>query len=56
VHNFTEDEQFFSADLFRSQGIEEPFDRISQKPIFVVGESLVRLSPYETLWLTQGAG
>jgi amylosucrase len=56
VHNFTEDEQFFSRELPRSQGIEEPFDQLGQKPVSVLGASLIRLAPYETFWLTNGGG
>ncbi|CAN5900713.1 alpha-amylase family protein [soil metagenome] len=54
VHNFTEDEQFFSAELPRSQGVDEPFDRIRQSPAPILGDSLIRIAPYETLWLTNG--
>jgi amylosucrase len=52
VHNFTEQEQYVSADLPRSQGIEEPYDRIGQSRVPVIGGRLIRLEPYETLWIT----
>jgi amylosucrase len=53
VHNFTEHEQFFSADLPRSQGIESPFDRIKQETVPMIGNN-VRLQPYEAMWLSEG--
>ncbi|MDP8938688.1 MAG: alpha-amylase family protein [Actinomycetota bacterium] len=51
VYNFTEHEQYVSADLPRSQGIENPFDRITGSLIPITGNDL-RLAPYEVLWLT----
>ncbi|MGB3682389.1 MAG: alpha-amylase family protein [Rubrobacteraceae bacterium] len=53
VHNFTEIEQTFSADLPRSQGVERPFDRIKQKPVDL-DESGISLRPYEVMWLSDG--
>ena len=52
LHNFTEEERFASLNLPRSQGIHEPFDRISRKEPEISGDDL-RLAPYQVLWITE---
>ena len=46
------EERFASLDLLRSQGIHEPFDRISRKAPDTSGDDL-RLAPYQVLWITE---
>lgn len=52
IHNFTEENQYLSADLPRSQGVENPFDRLLQRPL-PAGEDHIHLRPYEAMWLTE---
>ncbi len=51
VHNFTEHEQHFSAELPRSQGVYNLYDKTSERPVKIQGGDIVRLGPYEALWL-----
>ena len=54
IHNFTEEDQRLSAELPRSQGVYNPYDRLSEQRIEIEPGDLLRLNPYETLWLTDG--
>lgn len=51
VHNFTEDERYFSADLPRSQGVQDFHDRITGRPLPVGPDDTIRLEPYEAVWV-----
>ena len=53
LHNFTEEERLVSLELPRSQGIYEPFDRISRMEP-ETSEGNLRLAPYQVLWITEG--
>lgn len=50
VHNFTEQDQRFSAELPRSQGVHEPYDVISESSIQPSGNT-IHLAPYQVFWL-----
>ncbi len=54
VHNFTEEEQRFSAELPRSQSVYNLYDRITEKRVEIERGDGVRLGPYESFWLTDG--
>lgn len=55
IHNFTEEDRYASLELPRSQGIRQPFDRLREAPPEIAGDA-IRLGPYESVWLTDGAG
>ncbi|HEX2729939.1 MAG TPA: hypothetical protein VHM16_09285, partial [Rubrobacteraceae bacterium] len=55
VHNFTEHDQHFHGGLPRSQGVYNFYDRISQRPLNIGEGDLVRLGPYEAVWITDGS-
>lgn len=52
IHNFTEEDQYLSADLPRSQGVENPFDRI-ERAVVPMMDDYIHLQPYESMWLTE---
>ncbi len=50
VYNFTENHQQLSAELLRRYQLTQPYDQLEQR--FVdISDNLVRLAPYESLWL-----
>ncbi|HSR50414.1 MAG TPA: amylosucrase [Acidobacteriota bacterium] len=53
LYNFAEHNQFVLADVLRDYGIQQPFDRISQKEVDLRSGHIF-LPPYCVLWLTQG--
>lgn len=52
VHNFTERERYFSAELPRSQGVYNPYDRISEEPLRIRHGDTLRLGPYRVFWIS----
>ncbi|WP_119067387.1 amylosucrase [Rubrobacter indicoceani] len=53
LHNFTEEPQCVDMDLLREHGIENPYDRLTDRTIRG-SDGEVALAPYQALWLVEG--
>jgi amylosucrase len=54
LYNFSEEVQYYPAEVLWQQGLSLPFDRIGGR-LVPIEDHLVRLEPYARLWITDGA-